>query len=201
MTSLVVDEKKESTITNLYRYSDLSVQAIAQQVDMDENIVQQIIDNLTKEEALEVMIDQSITNIEKIMSPVVISLEYSKTPGEAAELMAKNEVGSIVVTRNNKPLGIVTQSDIVRWAGMQPKLLISGLEGIASVPLISVGRGASVEEAAKIMIENKIHKLPVVDEDNLLGIVTITDLAAFLSPTRRPGLALSVLNAISRGTK
>ena len=201
MRSLMVNEKKKSTITNLYRYSDLSVEAIAQQVDMDVGTVQQIIDILTREDALEVMIEQSITNVEKIMSPVVVSLDCSKTPREAAALMAENRVGSVVVTKSGKPLGIVSQSDIVRWTGEGSKLLDSTVEGLASVPLITVGRGTSVEEAAKIMIKNQIHKLPVVDGDKLLGIVTITDLAVFLSPSRRPGLALSVLQAISRRTK
>lgn len=201
MRSLMVNEKKKSTITNLYRYSDLSVEAIAQQVDMDVGTVQQIIDILTREDALEVMIEQSITNVEKIMSPVVVSLDCFKTPREAAALMAENRVGSVVVTKSGKPLGIVSQSDIVRWTGEGSKLLDSTVEGLASVPLITVGRGTSVEEAAKIMIKNQIHKLPVVDGDKLLGIVTITDLAVFLSPSRRPGLALSVLQAISRRTK
>jgi len=201
LRSLMVNEKKKSTITNLYRYSDLSVEAIAQQVDMDVGTVQQIIDILTREDALEVMIEQSITNVEKIMSPVVVSLDCSKTPREAAALMAENRVGSVVVTKSGKPFGIVSQSDIVRWTGEGSKLLDSTVEGLASVPLITVGRGTSVEEAAKIMIKNQIHKLPVVDGDKLLGIVTITDLAVFLSPSRRPGLALSVLQAISRRTK
>lgn len=197
----MIDEKKKSTITNLYRYSDLSVDAIAQQIDMDVSNVQQIIDILTKEDALELMIEQSMTNVGKIMSPVVVSLDCSKTPREAAALMADSKVGSVVVTKGGKPLGIVSQSDIVRWTGKWSKLLDSPLEGIASVPLITVGRGTSVEEAAKIMIRNQIHKLPVVDGGKLLGIITITDLALFLSPSRRPGLALSVLQAISRGTK
>jgi CBS-domain-containing membrane protein len=56
-----------------------------------------------------------------------------------------------------------------------------------------------VEEAANEMIGNQIHKLPIIDDQgNLLGIVTITDLAVFLSPSRRPGLALSILQALSR---
>ncbi|MGC1930906.1 MAG: CBS domain-containing protein [Candidatus Nitrosopolaris sp.] len=50
------------------------------------------------------------------------------------------------------------------------------------------------------MLKNKIRKLPIIDENNLIaGIVTVTDLATFHSPTRRPGLALSILRAISRG--
>jgi CBS domain-containing protein len=115
--------------------------------------------------------------------------------------MAEKEIGSVIVTKDGKPFGIVTHSDIARWAGLRQKLLDVKLEGSVSQPLITVGRGATVEEAAKVMIKNQIHKLPVVDGGRLLGIVTITDLAAFLSPSRRPGLALSVLQAITRGTK
>jgi len=50
------------------------------------------------------------------------------------------------------------------------------------------------------MFKDKIRRLPIINESNLVaGIVTVTDLAMFLSPTRRPGLALSILGAISRG--
>jgi CBS domain-containing protein len=52
------------------------------------------------------------------------------------------------------------------------------------------------------MFKNKIRRLPIVNESDVVaGIVTVTDLAMYLSPTRRPGLALSILQAISRGRK
>jgi CBS domain-containing protein len=195
------EARKRSTIANLCRYSDLSVEAIAQQVDMEAGKVQEIVDDLVKNEALEVLVDQSVTRVEKIMTSSVVGLDCSKTAREAAALMAEKEIGSVIVTKDGKTFGIVTHSDIVRWAGLRQKLLDVKLEGLASRPLIKVGRGTTVEEAAKVMIKHQIHKLPVVDIDKLLGIVTITDLVVFLSPSRRPGLALSVLQAISRGTK
>lgn len=195
------EPRKKSTIANLYHYSDLSIEAIAQQVDMKVNKVQEIVDDLVKSDALEVLVDQSRTRVEKIMTSVVISIDCSRTAREAAALMAEKEIGSVIVTKDGRPFGLVTHSDIVRWTGLRQKLLDAKLEGSVSRPLITVGRGATVEEAAKVMIKNRIHKLPVVDGDKLLGIVTITDLAVFLSPSRRPGLALSVLQAISRGTK
>jgi CBS domain-containing protein len=201
LTSLALDDVQKSTIANLYRYSDLSVEAISQQVGSDVETVQYIIDDLTKKDALDLMVDQSMTNIEKIMTPIVVSLDLTRTPREVADLMTEREVGSVVVTKDGKPFGIVTHTDIVRWAGKWPKLLDSPLKDIATVPLITAPRGTSVEEAARIMIENRIRKLPIVDREKLLGIVTITDLAVFLSPTRRPGLALSVLQAITSGAK
>jgi CBS domain-containing protein len=168
---------------------------------MEVEKVQEIIDGLVKNNALEVLVDQSVTRVEKIMTSIVVSLDCSRTAREAAALMAEKEIGSVIVTKGGKPFGIVTHSDIARWAGLRPKLFDVKLEGLVSRPLITVGRGTTVEEAAKVMIKNRIHKLPVVDGAKLLGIVTITDLAVFLSPSRRPGLALSVLQAISGGTK
>jgi CBS domain-containing protein len=192
-------ENARKKIATLYRYSDLSAEAIAQQIGMDANDVQKIVDNLIKKDALEVIIEQSRTRVEKIMSPIVLSLDCSKTVREAAALMAEKEIGSVLVTKGDRPFGIVTHSDIVRWAGLRPQLLDVELEGLASRPLVTLGRGATVEEAANEMIGNQIHKLPIIDDQgNLLGIVTITDLAVFLSPSRRPGLALSILQALSR---
>ena len=98
LTSLALDDKKKSTIANLYHYSDLSVEALAQQVGSDEETVQQIIDNLAKKDALELMIDQSMTNVGKLMSPIVVTIDCNRSPREAAELMAENEVGSVIVT-------------------------------------------------------------------------------------------------------
>ena len=196
----LIDERKKSTIANLYRYSDLSVDAIAQQVDLDLHTAQRIIDQLVKDEALKIFVDQSIVTVEKVMTHDVITLDCACNAREAAALMAENEIGSIIVIKNDKPWAIVTHSDIVRWTGLRPVLLNGTLEGQASMPLTTVHPDATIEEAAQTMIENHIHKLPVVDDEgNLCGIITITDLAVFLSPSRRPGLALSVLQAISRG--
>jgi CBS domain-containing protein len=190
-------ERKKETVANLYRYSDLSVKAIAQQVDMEPVSVQSIVDVLAKDEALQVLVDQSLGRIEKIMNTDVVSLDGEKTAQEAAALMAKKKVGSVVVTENEKPFGIISHSDIVKLAGMQEKPSGAKLKDVASRPLITAGRNTTIESATETLITNKIHKLPVVDGDRLVGMVTITDLAGFLSPSRRPGLALSVLRAIA----
>lgn len=195
------ESRKKSTIINLYRYSDLSVEAIAQQVDIEEREVRKIVNALVKDDALEVLVNMSTTNVSKIMTAIVRALDGSETVHEAVVLMSDNQIGSIVVTKDGTPFGIVTQSDIVRWAALGKELFVAKLEDLASQPLITARAGTTVEEAAKIMIGNRIHRLPIVEEDKLLGIVTITDLAMFLSPSRRPGLAMSVLQAMSRGRK
>lgn len=192
-----VSERQKETIANLYRYSDLSVKAIAQQVDAEPVSVQNIIDELAKDDALQVMVDHSLGKIEKIMTSPVISLDAENSVEQAAALMAEKKAGSVVVTENGKPFGIITHSDVVKCAGTRENRLDAKLKDLASRPLITAGPSTTIEQATETLITNKIHKLPIVDGDRLVGIVTITDLASYLSPSRRPGLALSVLRAIA----
>jgi signal-transduction protein with cAMP-binding, CBS, and nucleotidyltransferase domain len=129
------------------------------------------------------------------MSTNVVSLDISKTAAYAAALMTEKKVGSVIVIKNNRPFGIVTERDLVRRYFRDTLL-----ESLASHPLITAEPTTTVEKAAEIMLKNKIRKLPIVDENNTVaGMVTVTDLAMFLLPTRRPGLTLSILQAVSRG--
>lgn len=199
-SSAVTDEdekalRRKEVVTSLYRYSDLSIKNIAQQVDMPLNEVQRITDKLLKLDAVRLFEEESTTRLEKIMSTDVVSLDISKTAAHAAALMTERKVGSVIVTKNNKLFGIVTERDLVRRYFRDTLL-----ESLASHPLITVEPTTTVEKAAEIMLKNKIRKLPIVNENNTIaGIVTVTDLGMFLLPTRRPGLTLLVLQAISRG--
>lgn len=192
-------ERKLEAIASYYSHSDLSAEAIAWQLDMNVDEVKKVVDNLTKNEALNLLVDQATTRIEKIMTPNVACLDSSKPALDAAVLMLERKVSSVVVTKNEVPFGIVTERDIVRKVDAKniPPREIK-LEDIASYPLITAEPGLSAEASADLMAKNKIHKLPIVSAGRLLGIVASTDLAAFLSTSRRPGLALSVLQAISR---
>jgi signal-transduction protein with cAMP-binding, CBS, and nucleotidyltransferase domain len=185
--------RKKQEVTSLYRYSDLSIRNIAQQVNMSPNEVQGITDELAKSESLQSFVEKSTAKIEKIMSHNVASLDISKIAADAAALMSEKKVGSVIVTKNGRPFGIVTERDLIRRYFRDTLL-----ESLASRPLITAEPTTTVDGAAEIMLKNEIRKLPIIDESNLIvGIVTVTDLATFLSPTRRPGLTLSILRAIS----
>ncbi|HVP92126.1 MAG TPA: CBS domain-containing protein, partial [Acidobacteriota bacterium] len=97
---------------------------------------------------------------------------------EVIRKMMKFEVGSIVVIDSAKrPVGIVTERDILRKV-VEPRLpvdIVRALE-IMSSPLISVSPDLSVEQAAKLMSDKRIKKLPVVEGNKLVGIVTSMDL-------------------------
>ncbi len=191
-------ERKKSLIDTLYHHSDLSVESISYQADMSIKQVQGIIDKIRKKEALEVLVEHSKTPVEKIMTKIVVSLESGKTIYDASVLMAKRKVGSLIVTSKGKPFGIVTKGDLVK--AISAKISFNGvsLEEFATRPLIYASAKQTVEEVADLMIKNKIRKLPVIQQGKIVGIITVTDLAMFLSPTRRPGLTESIFHVITR---
>lgn len=109
--------------------------------------------------------------------------------------MTEKKVGSIIVMKNSKAFGIVTERDLVRCYSRNTLL-----ENLASHPLITTEPATTIEKAVEIILKNKIHKLPIVDGNQaVVGMVTITELAMFLLPTRKPGSTSSILRAVSRG--
>jgi predicted transcriptional regulator len=104
--------RKQEVITSLHHYSDLSIKNIARQVDMPLIETQRIIDKLAKLNASRLFEEESTTRIEKIMSTDVVTLDISKTAADAAALMTENRVGSVVVVKNDRPFGIVTERDL-----------------------------------------------------------------------------------------
>ena len=133
--------------------------------------------------------------IEKIMSTNVASLDISKTAAHASNLMSERRVGSVIVTKNGKAFGIVTERDLVRRYSRS-----TVLESLASHPLITAEPSTTVENVVDIMLKNKVRKLPIMDESKTtVGIVTVSDLAMFLLPISNSDLVSSVLKAVSRG--
>lgn len=192
-------ERRKHVIDTLYHHSELSVEEISYQVDMSVKQVQNIIDKIKKNEALEVLVEHSKTTMDKIMTKGVVSLEYDKTVYDASVLMTKKGVGCIVVTAKGKPFGIVTERDIVKGISkvdISVKKIL--LEEFASRPLIYASSRQTVEDVVELMTKNRIHKLPIVQQEKVVGIVTIKDLLVFLSPTNKPGLTESIVHAITR---
>jgi len=133
--------------------------------------------------------------IEEIMSINVISLDVSKTASHAASLMTEKRIGSVIVTKNDKPFGIVTERDLLRRYFRNTLL-----EDLASHPLVTSEPSTTVEKAVNIMLKNNVRKLPVADGNGtLVGIVTETNLAVFLLPRTKSRLISLILRTVSRG--
>jgi CBS domain-containing protein len=118
--------------------------------------------------------------VEDIMVKEVITVDEKSTVKEAADIMNRFEIGCLIVTKEGKAMGILTERDLLKRVvsqGRNPER--TRVQTVTSKPLIVVEPDMDLEEAAKLMFRLKIKKLPVVDEGQLRGLVTLTDLARF----------------------
>jgi len=119
--------------------------------------------------------------IENVMVVDVVTVEAEATVGEAVELMNKNEIGCLVVVdEEEKPVGIITERDLLKRVLAKRKDPVrSKVKDIMSKPLVTGTPHMDIEAAVRLMFKHKIKKLPVVENGQLVGLVTLTDLVRF----------------------
>ena len=121
------------------------------------------------------------TFVKDVMISDLATLDASTSIRDAAKLMDEKDIGCIIVTKNQLPIGILTERDFVKRIAAKEKLLTTSLEEVMSSPLIEIGSNETIWEAAQIMKTNNIHKLPVKKGNQIIGIVTSTDLVKICS--------------------
>jgi CBS domain-containing protein len=117
-------------------------------------------------------------DVKDVMVKEIVTVNPTTKIRDAVELMNKNQIGCLVVTRKGKPVGIMTERDVLK------KIVCScknpeqtRVSEIMSKPLI-VGRvDMDWLEAVKLMLDRNIKKLPILDDERLVGLVTLTDIA------------------------
>lgn len=123
------------------------------------------------------MTDRTVT-VDDVMSDLKTVPEGTAVP-DAAAMMLEEGVGSLIITADERSTGIITETDIVELvASNSPTDTITVAE-IMSSPLITVESGASIEIAADRMKSERIKKLPVERADEIVGMVTTTDISHY----------------------
>jgi CBS domain-containing protein len=118
--------------------------------------------------------------VKHIMSQDVIIIHPEASMAEAARIMGEKHIGSLIVTKYETPVGIVTERDLlskVLALGKDP--MEEKVEASMSYPLITIGPTAKIKEAAQMMIQKK-GRLAVFDRGKLVGIITASDLISSL---------------------
>ncbi len=117
--------------------------------------------------------------VKDIMITDVKTIEPEATIQDAAKDMVRFKIGSLIVVKNEKLSGIMTDRDRIGKVVAEGKLP-SGVKvkEIMTKDVIVITPDADIEEAVEAMIENNIKKLPVVSKGALVGIVTAVDLMA-----------------------
>jgi CBS domain-containing protein len=116
--------------------------------------------------------------VEDVMTMEVITIDENASVKEAADVMNQYEIGCLIAVRKGKAKGIITERDLLKRVIVEGKNAKKTKIGeVMSSPLEIVAPGTSLEEALQLMFKKKIKKLPVVEKNRLLGVVSLTDIA------------------------
>jgi len=98
---------------------------------------------------------------------------------EVVATMNKFDIGSILIVQGDRPVGIITERDILRRI-VEPCLAPETLTArqVMTSPVLTISETASIDEAAKLMAKKKIKRLPVVNDQKIVGMISFTDIVA-----------------------
>lgn len=112
-----------------------------------------------------------------VMTQPVVTAEATADLGAVAQLMRDRNVGSVVVLDRERPCGLITDRDVALAVVADGVARTERAGDHATRPLVSGEADMEIEEAAALMVQHRIRRLPVVDDGEVHGIVTIDDLA------------------------
>jgi len=136
------------------------------------------------------------TDIRRVMVWPVATVDSGASLAETAEALAADEVGALCVTEDGRLAGIVSERDVVVHiaAGADPAHLTAG--EVMSNDLVTASPDDSVMEAARRMEDAQVRHLPVLDEGDMAGIVSMRDLFTALVDAHDPAVVI-----VRSGTK
>jgi len=116
--------------------------------------------------------------VKDIMSKPVVTIDFNKSAKNAGELIKKTRKGSLIVIKNSKPVGILTDSDLIKKV-IAKNLLPSKVKvkDVMSKPLISITPNEDIGTATKKLKRSNIKRLPVVENGKIIGLISLTDIA------------------------
>lgn len=123
-----------------------------------------------------------MAHVRDIMQKNVITIEHDKTVHDAAVILKEKEISFLVIIRDEKPIGIVSERDIVqKVAAQDQKASAVQIESVMSKKFRWVSPETPIEDAVQKMLNNNIRRLIILDNDEkLAGVITQTNLAEFL---------------------
>jgi CBS domain-containing protein len=131
--------------------------------------------------------------VRDIMAKNVKTVRTDDSVHDAVVKMNKFDVGSVIVTSNNRPVGIITSKNVlVRIVEPRLDAGVARAKDIMSSPLINIDASAPIEEAAKLMAQRHIKKLAVVEGDKVVGVLSTSDIVR-ANPTQ-----ISILQELLR---
>ena len=133
--------------------------------------------------------------VKDIMSKNVITIAADKNVFEAAELMTNKGIGCLVIMDKDVAVGIITERDMVRRVLAKRGSLDMKVFEIMTKSLVTVDPDTSLKDAARLMSNKKIRRLPVTKNNKLVGIVVSSD---FVRNVGKKTSTEEILDALGR---
>jgi CBS domain-containing protein len=119
--------------------------------------------------------------VRDIMTKELLTISEKDTALKAAQLMSEKGVSSLIVLSDDQPIGIITERDFIKKVCLKELKLSSVKVGdMMSKIRTSASPDTSIDVAVQRMVNNRIRRLPIIDNGKLVGIITVTDLAKHL---------------------
>ncbi len=117
-------------------------------------------------------------DVNEIMVEKVVSIRVDATIKDAVNLMNMHDIGCLIVSKNGEIQGIITERDILKRVVAESRdAELTKVSDIMSKPLVVGGPTMYIEDAAKLMFKKNIKKLPITKDGQLIGIITLSDIA------------------------
>jgi CBS domain-containing protein len=116
--------------------------------------------------------------VKEIMTKKVITIDKLSSVLEASNLYKDHKIGSLIVTHQDKCVGLLTERDIIeRTICEHRNPVTTNVEEIMTKDLITIHQLDTLEKAIDLMIKYNIKKLPVTKDEHIIGIITVTDIS------------------------
>jgi len=120
--------------------------------------------------------------VKEVMVRDVVKADMRMNARDAARMMLKYDVDSVIIVNRGEPIGIVTERDMIReLVSKDIKPSTVGLKDLMKSPLVTASPDDDLMEVARMMLKNKIRRVPVVENGKLVGIVADVDILAVYS--------------------
>jgi len=117
-----------------------------------------------------------------VMAKGIITIGPNDSVKKACEIMTKHDLSGLTVVESGEVVGMLTQGDLVSMIANEENPSAVNVNNIMGTKLTSIGPDVDIREAAKVMVENEVKRLPVLRGDKLIGVITQTDIVR-ISPS------------------
>ncbi len=126
-------------------------------------------------------LDEPVMSVLRLKAPGIWSISPDSTVYEAIELMAEKRVGALVVLRDGRLEGIVSERDYARKVILRNKhSQETRVQEIMTAPVLSIELSQPIHECMRIMTDHRVRHLPVLEGESVVGIVSIGDVVNWI---------------------